>query len=187
MALDDFRMITLRATGNKAAALEGFTDLSQGDSVKIVVRNLPGADVSTLKFYLFSKAAPAVALITPATGFAAVSGFADAFYATADISSAALASALDDLELGDPLIVRAYVADTNFVWIDSDLEILPSPHVGAGPWPEPVSPFAMEDEVILKADLLAGITPILAMSTLTPAEREARMNALLNLLNSLAS
>lgn len=186
MASDDFRIVTLRAAGNKAAALEGFTNLSQGDSVKVVVRNLPGADLATLRFYLFTKADPAVALIAPVTGFELVPGTSDAFYSSADIRSGALATALGAVEPGSALTVRAYVADTYMVWVDCDIDILPTPHLSETSWPGIEAPFATEDEVILKADLLAGITPILSMPTLTAANREARMNALLALLNDLA-
>lgn len=186
MASDDFRIVTLRAAGNKAAALEGFTNLSQGDSVKVVVRNLPGADRTSLRFYLFSKADPSVALISPATGFQLVPGTSDSFYATASIASDNLATALDTVEPGSALTVRAYVADSYMVWVDCDLDVLPSPHTAETSWPAVTPPFAAEADVVLKADLLAGVTPILTMPTLTAADREARMNALLTLLNDLA-
>ena len=186
MPLDDFRTLTLRANGDKSAVAEGFASLSQGDSVKLVLTNLPGADLASLTVYIFAKASPLVALITPATSFAAVPGRHDSFYASADISSSALTEALVALEPGDQLAARLYVADDNVGWADCDIGIYPAPHLAQVSWPAPEAPFARADAIILRADLLAGITPIIAMPTLSPAQREARLNALLDLLSTLS-
>jgi hypothetical protein len=73
------------------------------------------------------------------------------------------------------------------VWLDVAAPLAPAPYLDQDAWPEPESPYAQTAAVILKADLLAGITPILAMPTLTAAQREARMQALLELLETLAT
>jgi len=188
MAQIDFRTLILRVDASiKSAVADGFQTLSAGDSVKVVLTNLPGATVGSLELFLFSKASPAVALVTPATSFAAVPGRHDSFYATLDLASAALTSAMSALEPGEPLVARLYVADANVVWADTDISIYPSPHLDQSSWPDPEAPFAREDDVILKADLLAGVTPIVAMPTLTAAQREARFEALLQLLSSLSA
>jgi len=188
MSLEDFRTLTLRVDPSvKGAVAEGFASLSAGDSLKVVLTNLPGADVSSLGLYVFSKAVPAVALMTQASSFAAVPGRHDSFYASADISSAALTSAMAALEPGDPLTVRLYVADSDFVWADCDIDVYPSPHLSQSSWPDPESPFVRESEVVLKSDLAAGLAPIVEMPTLTAAQREARFNALLQLLITLST
>lgn len=188
MSAEDFRTLTLRVDpSTKGAVAEGFVPLSQGDSVKLILTSLPGADLSTLAFYIFSKATTPVALITPATAFAVVPGRHDSFYTSADISSSALTSALVALEPGEPLTVRLYVADTNVVWADCDIDIYRAPHLSQESWPDPESPFAREEDVILKTDLAAGLAPIIVMPTLTAAQREARFNALLELLDTLTS
>jgi hypothetical protein len=187
MSLLDFRTLTLRVDpSTKGAVAEGFASLSQGDSVKLILTNLPGADAESLAVYLFSDAVSPVALITPVSTFAAVPDRHDSFYASADISSAALTSALAAVKPGDPLTVRLYVADDNVVWADCDLDILRSPHLSQESWPDPEAPFARTDTVILRSALLAGVTPIIAMPTLTAAQREARITALLSLLSTLS-
>ena len=188
MSLEDFRTVIFRVDASiKGAVADGFQTLSAGDSVKVVLTNLPGATVGSLELFLFSKASPAVALVTPATSFAAVPGRHDSFYATLDLASTALTSAMSGLEPGEPLVVRLYVADANVVWADTDVSIYPSPHLDQSSWPDPEAPFVREDDVILKADLLEGLAPILVMPTLTAAQREARFEALLQLLNDLTT
>ena len=187
MSLLDFRTLTLRIdSSTKGAVAEGFASLSQGDSVKLVLTNLPGADAASLAVYLFSDAVSPVALITPITSFAAVPDRHDSFYASADISSSALTLALAAVKPGDPLTVRLYVADDNVTWADCDIDIYRTPHLAQSSWPAPTAPFARTDTVILRSDLLAGVTPIIAMPTLTAAQREARFTALLSLLSTLA-
>lgn len=188
MPLADFRTLTLRISPTtKSATAEGFSVLSQGDSIKLVLTNLPGADVSSLSFYLFTKATPPEALISPATSFAEVPDSSNSFYASADISSATLTTALASVLPGNALVARLYVADSNAVWADCDIAIQPSPHLSAESWPVPEAPFAETPQVILRSDLLTGLAPISIMPTLSAAQREARFEALLSMLTSLAT
>jgi hypothetical protein len=64
-ASDGFRTLVLRInTATKSTVPEGFQTISQGDSLKLVLSELPGADLTSLKAYLFSKGTRPVA---PAT------------------------------------------------------------------------------------------------------------------------
>jgi hypothetical protein len=198
-ASDGYRTLVLRVcTATKSATLEGFQTLSQGDSLKLVLSEIPGADLDSLKAYLFSKgtrpvppattpaATSPAALVTPATGFQVDPDTGTRLYATWDISSATLTTALQDLLAGEALTARLYVADDNAVWVDCDIGVLPAPHLAQVSWPDPEAPFARTDDIVLRADLLAGVTPIIAMPTLTASQREARLVALLTLLSTLA-
>ena len=181
---ETYRRFTIRVCPDKTAVMECPRALSLGDQVSILLTDVPGADSSTLMFCLFSKAVSPVALISAVTGFTAVAGTASSFFAAATISSAALVSLLEDQEPGNPVTVRAYVADSKYVWVDSDLDILPAPHLAEESWPEAESPFPHEDEVVLKAALADGIAVIKLMPATSDGEREARFVALLDLLEA---
>ena len=172
---------------DKTAVYDGVTRLSFGDILTVAISGALGADLSSLGLYIFSKDTSS-ALVAPVTAFER-STSSGSFQSTANltVATATLTSEISELAPGEPLVARLYVADSNRVFADCDIDILPSPHTSASSWPEAQAPFVTEDQVILKSDLAEGLAPILVMPTANAAQREARMEALLSLLSDLTS
>ena len=180
---DSFRVTTFRATPFKTAIIDGHYPWHVGDSVILTVSNIPGAEVSSLHAAVYAR--DKACLTSPATGWREDPENPGTFYSALDLGSSALDSALEDTPSGEPFSARLYISDANTTWVDMSIRVLPSPHRAPG-WPDPADPYPKASEVVLKADLRTGLAPILGMPTLNAAQREARLQALLDLLNAIA-
>jgi len=184
----DFRTVRIAVNTDKSAAMDPPVPWHAGESLKLVVSGLPAsADPDTLLLSLHDTTTPFGALLTPPAAWYAVPEVPGSYYASLDLATDEISDYLADTTPGDAKYARLYLADAEGVWLDVAVPLAPAPYLDQSAWPEPVSPYAQTAAVILKADLLAGITPILAMPTLTAAQREARLQALLNLLETLAT
>ena len=198
MGVDDFKQLKLIASTNaRSATVDGIVDLYYGDSIKLYVKNLPKADVDTLRADLYSKpnAAGILAQCLPES-FAAVAGKPHDFYATLTLFTDEIKDYLEDAEAGEPLLTQLVISDTNGVWVDITLDLYPNPQLD-GEIPPPIvsdpyiresdlesalSDYLLTEDSIDKADLNTDLLAVQALPTLTAAEREARFNALLTAL-----
>ena len=198
MASDEFKVLKLLCKPNaRSATVDGIVDLYYKDSIKLYLKNLPLADVDTLRADLYSKpdVAGILAQVLP-TNFSQVTGKPHDFYATLSLFTDELKAYLTDAEAGEPLEAQLQVSATNGTWVDRTLEIYPNPAAMEEiPPPTVTDPYLKEsdltaaladylliDDSIDKASLNAALDAVNVMSTLTAAEREARFNALLSAL-----
>jgi len=198
MSVDDFKQLKLIASTNaRSATVDGIVDLYYGDSIKLYVKGLPKADLATLRADLYSKpnAASILAQVLP-TNFANVTNKPYDFYATLTLFTDELKDYLTDQEAGEPNQTQLVISDTSGVWIDITLDLYPNPQLDGEVPPAIVTdPYikesdldtALEDyleitDAIDKDTLNTSLDAVDALPTLTPSNREARFQALLDAL-----
>lgn len=175
----DFRTLHIRANPDKSAILEPTFHLNAGESLKVVLSGAEGVDPSTLVLSLHGKEAPFPALVTPPSVWYPTPGNPGSYYASVDLSTSAVTSLLSGVIPGGEVLIRLYVADGSNVYVDCDVPLSPAPYRSAGTWPAPTSPFATENQVVLRSALHGALQEILAMPTLSAANREARLQSLI--------
>lgn len=180
----DFRTLRIRVNPDKSAVLEPPFRVNAGESLKVIVSGAAGADVGTLLLSLHAKESPYTALVTPPAAWYAVPAEPGAFYASLDMATDAVDTLLADTGPGDEVVVRLYVADSGNVWADCDLPLTPAPYRDADTWPAPQPAFLTAASGVTKESLAAGVAAVKALPTLTAAQREARVQALLDLLDA---
>jgi hypothetical protein len=174
---DDFMTMFIRCDRATAdAEIDGLRSLRPGTSVTFVLTNVSGVALSTLSLCLYSSTRAELQQIT---GFAYIPGRTDTVYANASVGSAALNALLATVALGTPTPVRMIAGDGTSVFADVEIDAYPNPVFTTVAPPTPWNPFITDTD-------FTGIAAIKALPTLTPADREARMVALLNLLDGLA-
>lgn len=179
---DGFKTVVLRVDkATRDAVPEGIKVLHYGDSVTFVITEMMGCDPSDLVFGAFD--ADSVQVASLSGSFAFVPGTNDKVYANVSFATAEALAAVSDLPLGDPATLRLYLYESGGkTWLDTSMDIFPEPVVAYSmPNPPPVAGNAY----VTQADLAAALAPVLAMPTLTAAQRESRMDALLQILTNL--
>jgi hypothetical protein len=100
-------------------------------------------------------------------------------YATVSLATDAAHAAVEGCDPGDGAPVRCYVYDGVATWADAAFTLMPQPLAAGGGTPGTGAAH------VTKAELKAVADAVSAMDTLTAAQREARMNALLAALAAL--
>jgi hypothetical protein len=188
---DGYRTLTFRIDkATTAAYSEGLQDIHYGDSLNIVLSGSCLRDVDpdevTAGFFTCDSAASSVQVSTePTSGWAFVPNCTDRIYGSISLFTAEAAAAVSGKLPGEPVELRFYAReDGGKVLVDTSVNMLPCPAMIAegGAVPGVISGFILKTKFSA-----AGFTAIAAMPTLTPAQREARVQALLVYLGSLAT
>ena len=171
--IDDFKTLTLRLdVSTRTASAEGPSVLHYGDSLKVVVSGIYGASKDALTLGFLSPTGAFYS--TGGTSFSWVPGCLDAAYVTVSLDSAPLATAMASVEPGTPVPCRIFLVESGAVtWLDMAAEILPSPLLT-------VNPVDPQDPFVPRSALIGLAASVSSMPTLTAAQREARMQALLS-------
>ena len=212
MSVAEFKEVKMSCEPKtRFATVAGIKDLYFGDSIKLYLKNLPLADVDTLRADLWSQTSPAglLASAAPTTGpldgvvaaFSAVPNKPYDWYCTLDLLTGEIETALTSQTPGEPYPVHLIVGDTNGVWVDAGMNLYHNPALSAETIPplagDPfvsgsalataLEPYALIDDTVDRSDLYADLLVVQAMPTLNPAQSEARFNALLALLVSVST
>lgn len=198
----EFKVLKLLCDGDsRSATVDGITELYFGDSIKMYLKGLPNADINTLRVDLFSRTSPAGLLAQTLPGnFSLVPDKPYDFYCTLSLLTASIDTLFEAQIPGEAYQTRLIVSDTNGTWADVEFPLFHNPALSAASLPPLVdNPFitaaavnSLLNKYLLatksldKAALSAGVTEVQNLPTLTPAQREARFNALLVLLASLS-
>lgn len=195
MTTDHFKLLKLIVTTNtRSAVVDGVVDLYHGDSVKLYVKGLPRVDLGSLRADLYPRA-PAtgvLARVLPGS-FALVPGRPHDFYATLDLFTDEIKAYLSEAEAGVPKLVQLHVSDAYGVCVDLTLDVYPNPQLAEEPAnPVPTDPYVKESELVTalgqylltadsidKAALNTAAHLVSAMPKLSPAQSEARVDALI--------
>lgn len=175
---DSFRTVTLRCSaGGRPASPDCGDVLYAGDSLKLVLTQAKGVDESaaTLGFFGADGELVSSCAAFPFTRSAEDPGM---LYATVSLATDAAHAAVAECGPGDGAPVRCYVYDGVATWADAAFTLMPQPLAAGG---TPGTGAAH----VTKAELKAVADAVSAMDTLTAAQREARMNALLAALAAL--
>ena len=176
---DGFKTVTFRVDrGSRSAGADQSDVLHYGDALKLVFTGVRGISVASATVGLFSQVAGTSANLASFGSLAFVSGTLDSVYATATLSSVALKALVDAAVPGTPVTLRLYLRDAVKTYADLDVDVYPCPLVSA-------SPAVPADTYVTAGQLNAIAAALAAMSTLTAAEREARMNYLVTQLGAL--
>lgn len=183
--MTDFTDVTFRIDRGSRTASSDFSDaLHYGDSLKFIVAGVTGIDLSHAVLGVFEQVAGTSTFLNDggdtAGDFSFMAGSSDAIYATVALTSARLKTLTEAAVPGTPVVVRVYLTDGTVTWLDQTMEILPSPvFSGTVPTSTTGSVFVTTAELHDAAAIAA------AMPSATPAEREAKLNRLLSLLEGL--
>ena len=179
LPVDDFKTVTFRVDrGSRAASADHSELLHYGDVLKLVFSGVKGIDIATVTVGLFAQTAGTSANLGSFGSFAFVTGSLDTVYVTATLSSVALKALVDAAVPGNPVTLRLYLRDSIKTWLDQDVDVYPCPLASA-------TPAVPTDCYVTAGQLNAIATTLATMSTLTAAEREARMNYLIAQLGAL--
>ena len=176
---DSFRTVTFRCSaGGRPASPDCGDVLYAGDSLKLVLTQAKGVDESaaTLGFFDADGTLVSSCAAFPFTRSAEDPGM---LYATVSLATDAAHAAVEGCDPGDGAPVRCYVYDGVATWADAAFTLMPQPLAAGGGTPGTGAAH------VTKAELIAIATAVAAMDTLTAAQREARMNALLAALAAL--
>jgi len=179
---DGFKTVVMRVDkSSRSAEPEGLSSFHYGDSITLVVTEMLGCDPAHLTFGAFD--VDSNQLATVSGSFAFVPGTSDKVYASVSFATAEALAAVSDCALGEPAPVRFYLFESGGkTWMDTSVDLYPEPLVA---YTLPSPPPAAGNAYVTQADLAAAIAPVLAMPTLTAAQREARVDALLQILTTL--
>lgn len=181
--IDEFKTVTFRLDRSSRAASCDFAErLHYGDDLKLVFTGVSGIDQPSAEVALFPQTiATTTSLGSGGTAgsFSFVEGRTDAIYCTLSLLTVPLKALVDAVTPGTPVTVRLYLADSEKTWLDTDIDIYPSPIKAT------YSPATAGDRYVTLGDLDAVVAAVQAMPTLTAADREARFNALLTRLGGI--
>ncbi len=181
----------------RTTTVSGLSDLYYGDSIKLYLHGLPDLDITTVAATLFSTSSPPGLLAqTLAAGFSAVTDKPEDWYCTLDLLTDEIKDLFVAQTPGDPQSTHLTITDDNGTFIDVELPLYHSPHFAEENLAPIVGdPYVTESELaaellaylkivdsIDKDDLQTAMLLVQAMPTLTPAQSEARVTALISAL-----
>lgn len=178
---DEFKTVTFRVDpGSRSASLDLSDTLHYGDSLKLVFTGVYGITPANAVAGFVSAGVSPSSFSSGGDDLSFVPGSKDAVYSTVTLDQTALKTAADLKAPGSPVSARVYMIEPGVkTWIDMAVDIYPSPLV------DQVIPGTPPSAYVTASDLADALAAVVSMPTLTPAQREARVTAIIEALRSL--